>query len=214
MTMTATFAMADGAIKIGEIGPLTGAAAIYGTAVANGAQIAIDELNALGGQQYELNAQDDEGDAEKAINAYNALMDWGMQMMAGTVTTTPCTAVAAQAYEERLFMLTPSASSPVVTEGKDNVFRICFSDPDQGSASAQYIAEKKLAQKVAVIYNNSDSYSTGIYQVFEAKANIQAHGREDSPYGQPLDFWKEFLGLEGLLSDIPGDLKHPDVFQE
>ena len=61
-----------------------------------------------------------------------------------------------------------------------------------------------------------ESYFEGISEeeVFEAKANIQAHGREASPYGQPLDFWKEFLGLEGLLSDIPGDLKHPDVFQE
>lgn len=61
-----------------------------------------------------------------------------------------------------------------------------------------------------------ESYFEGISEeeVFEAKANIQAHGREATPYGQPLDFWKEFLGLEGLLSDIPGDLKHPDVFQE
>lgn len=75
--------------KIGEIGPLTGAAAIYGTAVANGAQIAIDELNALGGQQYELNAQDDEADAEKSVNAYNNLLDWGAQMMLATVTTNP-----------------------------------------------------------------------------------------------------------------------------
>ena len=163
-------ANAEGAIKIGMSGPMTGGAADYGISTRNGEQLAVDEINALGGIQLELNAQDDEGDAEKAINAYNVLMDWGMQMMAGTVTTTPCTAVAAQAYEERLFMLTPSASSPVVTEGKDNVFRICFSDPDQGSASAQYIADKKLAQKVAVIYNNSDSYSTGSYQVFEAKA--------------------------------------------
>ena len=101
MTMTATFAMADGAIKIGEIGPLTGAAAIYGTAVANGAQIAIDELNALGGQQYELNAQDDEADAEKSVNAYNNLLDWGAQMMLATVTTNPCIAVGAQAHEDR-----------------------------------------------------------------------------------------------------------------
>ena len=93
MTMSASMAMADGAIKIGEIGPLTGAAAIYGTAVANGAQIAIDELNALGGQQYELNAQDDEADAEKSVNAYNNLLDWGAQMMLATVTTNPCIAV-------------------------------------------------------------------------------------------------------------------------
>ena len=170
MTMTATFAMADGAIKIGEIGPLTGAAAIYGTAVANGAQIAIDELNALGGQQYELNAQDDEADAEKSVNAYNNLLDWGAQMMLATVTTNPCIAVGAQAYEDRVFMLTPSASSSDVTADKDNVYQVCFTDPAQGTASAQYIAEHKLAEKVAVIYNNADAYSTGIYQTFDAEA--------------------------------------------
>ena len=147
MTMTATFAMADGAIKIGGNdqviqGPL---------AVANGAQIAIDELNALGGQQYELNAQDDEADAEKSVNAYNNLLDWGAQMMLATVTTNPCIAVGAQAYEDRVFMLTPSASSSDVTADKDNVYQVCFTDPAQGTASAQYIAEHKLAEKVAVI---------------------------------------------------------------
>lgn len=159
-----------GAIKIGEIGPLTGAAAIYGTAVANGAQIAIDELNALGGQQYELNAQDDEADAEKSVNAYNNLLDWGAQMMLATVTTNPCIAVGAQAYEDRVFMLTPSASSADVTADKDNVYQVCFTDPAQGTASAQYISEHNLATKVAVIYNNADAYSTGIYQTFDAKA--------------------------------------------
>ena len=154
MTMSASMAMADGAIKIGEIGPLTGAAAIYGTAVANGAQIAIDELNALGGQQYELNAQDDEADAEKSVNAYNNLLDWGAQMMLATVTTNPCI----------------SASSADVTADKDNVYQVCFTDPAQGTASAQYISEHNLATKVAVIYNNADAYSTGIYQTFDAKA--------------------------------------------
>lgn len=170
MTMSASMAMADGAIKIGEIGPLTGAAAIYGTAVANGAQIAIDELNARGGQQYELNAQDDEADAEKSVNAYNNLLDWGAQMMLATVTTNPCIAVGAQAYEDRVFMLTPSASSADVTADKDNVYQVCFTDPAQGTASAQYISEHNLATKVAVIYNNADAYSTGIYQTFDAKA--------------------------------------------
>ena len=77
MTLTAPLALAEGAVKIGLIGPLTGAAAIYGNAVANGAQIAVDELNAKGGLQFELNAQDDEHDPEKSINAYNNLLGLG-----------------------------------------------------------------------------------------------------------------------------------------
>ena len=163
-------AVAEDAIKIGVIGPLTGPAAIYGTAVANAAKIAADELNALGGMQIEIDAQDDEHDPEKAINAYNTVLDNGAKVIVGTVTSGPCAAVAAKAYEERIFMLTPSASSTDVIADKDNVYQVCFTDPAQGAASAQYIAEHGLATKVAVIYNNGDVYSTGIYQTFEAKA--------------------------------------------
>ena len=160
-----------GTLKLGVIGPLTGGAAIYGNAVANGAKIAVDEINAEGtGFTIELQAQDDEHDAEKSVNAYHQLQDWGVQAIAGTVTTTPCIAVSAEANSDRVFMLTPSASAVAVTEGKDNVFQLCFADPNQGSASAQYIFDNKLASKVAIIYNNADAYSTGIYQTFKAKA--------------------------------------------
>ena len=166
----ASIAMAEDAVKIGLIGPMTGAAASYGTSVKQGVELAVEEVNALGGTQIELNVMDDEHDAEKSVNAYNNLWDWGCQMIIGSVTTTPCVAVGAVAYEERMFMLTPSASSTDVIANKDNVYQLCFTDPAQGSASAQYISEHELASKVAVIYNNADAYSTGIYQTFEAKA--------------------------------------------
>ena len=171
MAMTfASAAVAEDALKIGVIGPMTGGAAVYGNAVANGAQIAANEINALGGMQIILDVQDDEADPEKGINAYNATLDNGTQMILGTVTTAPCVAVAAQAYEERIFMLTPSASSADVTAGKDNAFQVCFTDPGQGLAAAEMIVEKKMGTKVGVIYNNADVYSTGIYQAFEARA--------------------------------------------
>ena len=163
-------AVAEDALKIGVIGPMTGGAAVYGNAVAHGAQIAANEINALGGMQIILDVQDDEADPEKGINAYNATLDNGTQMILGTVTTAPCVAVSAQAYEERIFMLTPSASSADVTSGKDNAFQVCFTDPGQGLAAANMIAEKKMGTKIGVIYNNADVYSTGIYQAFEARA--------------------------------------------
>ncbi|MDD5897660.1 MAG: ABC transporter substrate-binding protein [Clostridia bacterium] len=163
-------AVAEDALKIGVIGPMTGGAAVYGNAVAHGAQIAANEINALGGMQIILDVQDDESDPEKAINAYNATLDNGTQMILGTVTTAPCVAVSAQAYEERIFMLTPTASSADVTAGKDNAFQVCFTDPGQGMAAANMIAEKKMGTKIGVIYNNADVYSTGIYQAFEARA--------------------------------------------
>ena len=165
-----TAAMAEDTIKIGLIGPQTGGAAVYGMAVARAAQIAVDEINAQGSVQIALDVQDEEHDAEKSINAYNAVLDNGAQMILGSVTTTPCIAVAAQAYEDRVFMLTPSASSPAVIEGKDNMYQVCFTDPAQGAASADYIFQNKLGEKIGVIYNNGDVYSTGIYQTFETKA--------------------------------------------
>ena len=169
IAMTA-LASAD-AIKIGGSGPLTGPAADYGISVKNGAEIAVEEINAKAGETViELNFQDDEHDPEKAINAFNDVLDWGAQMIAGTVTTSPCIAVGAQAFEDRVFMLTPSASSVDVIADKDNVYQVCFTDPAQGAASADYISGHKLATKVAVIYNNADAYSTGIYNKFISEA--------------------------------------------
>ena len=165
-------AAAGTTFKIGGIGPVTGGAALYGLAVQRGAQIAVDEINAAGGingTQIEFNFQDDEADAEKSVNAYNSLKDWGMQMLMGTVTSTPCVSVAAKTAEDNMFQLTPSGSSVECVQN-DNAFRVCFSDPDQGKKSAQYIGEHKLATKVAVIYDSSDTYSTGIYESFKSEA--------------------------------------------
>ena len=158
--------------KIGGIGPVTGAAAVYGLAVKNGAQIAVDEINADGGingYQIDFQFQDDEHDAEKSVNAYNTLKDWGMQMIMGTVTSAPCVAVADKTMADNMFQITPSGSS-VECAQNPNVFRVCFSDPDQGAASATYIAENKLADKIAVIYDSSDVYSSGIYEKFASEA--------------------------------------------
>lgn len=163
------------AFYIGGIGPTTGGNAIYGEAAMNGAQIAIDEINAAGGingYQIEYNFQDDQSDAEKSVNAYNTLKDWGMQILMGTVTTSPCIAVADKTATDNMFELTPSASSTDVIVS-DNVFQICFTDPNQGTASAKYIKENNVATKVAIIYDSSDVYSSGIEAAFTAEAANQ-----------------------------------------
>ena len=161
--------------KIGGIGPITGDTAIYGTAVQNGIQLAVDEINADGGingYQIEYQFEDDQGDSEKSVNAYNTLKDWGMQMLVGTVTSTPCTAVVEETHADNMFQLTPSATA-VESIQYDNAFRMCFSDPSQGTVSADYIADNGLATKVAVIYDSSDTYSTGIYQSFASEADAK-----------------------------------------
>lgn len=186
-TITAAAAMAMAALtpvsvfaagetfKIGGIGPMTGAAATYGAAVENGIQLAVDEINAEGGingTKIEFKMEDDEHDAEKSVNAYNTLKDWGMQMLVGTVTSAPCIAVEAEAANDNMFLLTPSATAIDSIAG-ENAFRVCFSDPAQGTKSAQYIGENKIATKVAVIYDGSDPYSSGIYESFQAEAENQ-----------------------------------------
>ena len=162
----------DDKFYIGGIGPTTGGAAIYGTAVKNAAKIAVDEINEDGGidgHKIEYKFEDDQSDAEKSVNAYNTLKDWGMQVLLGTVTSTPCVAVADKTAQDNMFQVTPSASTTDVL-ANGNVFQICFTDPNQGTASAQYIAENKLASKVAVIYNSSDVYSSGISDKFIEEA--------------------------------------------
>ena len=159
------------AFKLGGTGPLTGDAAIYGLAAQRGAQIAVDEIKEAGGDiQFALKYEDDVNVPETAVNAYNALKEWGMQISLGSVTSQPGVSTSALAFEDRIFTMTPSGSSPDVISGKDNVDQMCFSDPNQGLASAQYIADKNLGEKVFIIWKNDDVYSTGIKEQFVKEA--------------------------------------------
>lgn len=170
-------AAAGETFKIGGIGPVTGSAAIYGTAVKNGIELAVKEINEAGGingYQIEYSFQDDECDNEKSINAYNTLKDWGMNMLVGSVTSGCCIAVAAESKNDNMFQITPSGSAVACIEDNENVFQVCFTDPNQGVAAAQYIGENALASKVAVIYDSSDVYSTGIYTKFAEEAANQS----------------------------------------
>lgn len=158
-------------IKVGTSGPLTGDYAVYGVAVANGLKLAFEEINAMGGLQFELQTQDDEADGEKAVNAYNKLMDWGMQIMAGPTTSGSALATAAECVNDNVFMLTPSASDAAVIATGDNIFQICFTDPNQGIGSADYIKTHNLATKIGIIYDSSNPYSAGIYAKFMERAD-------------------------------------------
>ena len=165
----------EAVFKIGSIGPLTGGAGAYGQAVKNGAQIAVDEINAAGGingVKVEFRMEDDEHDAEKSVNAYNILKDWGIQALVGTVTSAPCIAVEAEASNDNVFLITPSGTAVDCISG-DNAFRLCFSDPTQGTKSAEYIGMNGLGTKVAIIYDSSDPYSAGICESFKAEAGNQ-----------------------------------------
>ena len=172
-------AAADGAIKIGGSGTRTGPAAVYGNAVKVAAEMAVEEINAKGGIQFALQFEDDKHDAEEAATAYGTLKDGGMQISLATVTSAPGAAVSPLYQEDQTFAITPSGSSPSViyadgegmTGAYGNVFQMCFSDPNQGSGSATYIAaHPDLGSKIAVIYKNDDPYSKGIFDTFKAQA--------------------------------------------
>ena len=158
-------------IKVGGIGPITGAAATYGNAVKNAEELAVKEINAANGSDvFDWKFEDDEHDAEKSVNAYNSLKDWGMQVLAGPVTTTPTLAVAAESVNDNMFVMTPSASAQTVIETGDNVYQICFTDPNQGVNAAKFLAQKYADEKFVLFYNSGDAYSSGIADSFKAQA--------------------------------------------
>ena len=160
-----------GTVKIGMSGPLTGGASAYGLAVKAGMEVAVEEINAKGGLQIEFNAQDDEADGEKAVSAYNVLKDWGMQVMAGQVTTGSALAVAPESTADNMFNLTPSASAESLALTGDNIFQMCFTDPNQGASAAELVSTKFAGSKVGIIYDSSDDYSSGLYKGFSEKAS-------------------------------------------
>ena len=202
-----------GAIKIGGSGPLTGPAAVYGNAVKIAAEMAVEEVNAKGGVQFDLQFEDDKHDAEEAATAYGTLKDGGMQISLATVTSAPGAAVSPLYQEDQTFAITPSGSSPSViyadgtgmTGAYGNIFQMCFSDPNQGSGSATYIAaHPDLGSKIAVIYKNDDPYSKGIFDTFKAQAAAEGLEivYEGTFKGDESDFNVQLGDAQGAGADL------------
>ena len=163
-------ASSDASFKIGTIGPLTGANASYGKSVTQGVELGCKDFST---KELPLasKAEDDQADGEKAVNAFNTLLDWGMQALVGPTTTGASVAVAAECGNDpKTFMITPSASSEDVTKGKDCVFQVCFTDPNQGVNAAKFLAQKYANEKFVLFYNSGDAYSSGIADSFKAQA--------------------------------------------
>ena len=196
-------------VKVGGIGPITGDLAQYGTATQWGAQIAVDEINAMNGPiRLEYDFQDDTGVADTAVSAYNKLKDWAKNdplVIYGCTTTAPCVAVASETYADRYFQLTPSASSPDVTANKDNAFQMCFTDPGQGTAAAEYLKSAGLGTKIGVIYNNGDAYSTGIADAFIAHAKelgLEVVAAQTYPDDKTTDYTVQLNACKDAGADL------------
>ena len=159
---------------IGLSGPLTGAAAVYGTAVANSAKMAVDEINAAGGLNgvmFKLVVVDDMHDAAKIATNYASLLEGGMQLSLGTVTTAPGQEFKNLAKDDNVFFLTPSASADNIPEF-DNGYQMCFADGNQGKVAAEFVNANFAGQTIGVCYKADEVYSKGIYEQF--KANLSA----------------------------------------
>lgn len=196
-------------IKVGGIGPITGDLAQYGTATEWGAEIAVEEINAKNGPiKLDYRFEDDTGVADTAVSAYNSLKDWAKDaplVIYGCTTTAPCVAVASETFADRYFQLTPSASSPDVTANKDNAFQMCFTDPGQGVAAAEYLKNAGLGTKIGVIYNNGDAYSTGIANAFIAKAKevgLEVVATQTYPDDKTTDYTVQLNACKDAGADL------------
>ena len=190
--------------KIGGMGPLTGDAASYGISVKQGAEIAINEINAAGGvngRNLELVFEDDECDEEKAINAYNKVMDEGVIAILGAVTSGCSTAVSSVSVNDGILQITPSGSA-IECAANDNAFRICFTDPLQGQTMAKYISEQGY-KNVAIIYDAASDYSTGITEAFieEAKNVGITIAAEESFNSGDVDFKTQLTKIKDTNAD-------------
>ncbi|MBQ2106694.1 MAG: ABC transporter substrate-binding protein [Lachnospiraceae bacterium] len=159
---------------LGVSGPLTGGAAMYGQAVANAAQLAVDEINAAGGLngiQFKFVATDDMHDATKVSTNYSSLLEGGMQASLGTVTTAPGLEFKNLSAEDNVFFLTPSASGDAIPTNP-NGFQMCFADGNQGKVAAEFVNANFSGQTIGVMYKSDEAYSKGIFDQF--KANLDA----------------------------------------
>lgn len=162
----------DGTLRLGATGPLSGENASYGISVKNGAELAVKHLNEVDGLKFSFDMKDDKAEAKEATTNFDLLADGGMHASLGGVTSGAGEAFATKANANQIFALSPSASADPVIKDKEYSFRVCFGDPDQGVLAANYIKKNGYAN-VGALYDNSDSYSSGIYEAFKAEmANL------------------------------------------
>ncbi|MDD7266901.1 MAG: ABC transporter substrate-binding protein [Lachnospiraceae bacterium] len=202
-------------IVIGGLGPLTGKLAIYGVSSTNAMKLAFDEINkagGIGGKQVEFKLYDDKGEAAEAVNNYKKLKDDGITALLGCITSAPSEAVAAEAVKDKTPMVTPTGTQFNITKDRENVFRVCFTDPFQGTMLAKYAADTVKAKKVAVMKNTSSDYSDGVAEAFKAEAKKRGLEvvAEESYGNEDTDFRAQ---LTNIAKENPDVLMIPDYYQ-
>ena len=198
----------DKTLLLGLIGPMTGDYANYGTSTRDGAQIAVDEINAAGGVNgytFKLDAQDSQGDPDSAVSAYGMLMDNGMDVSLGCVLSGEAQSVITAAVEDGILIVTPTSSAVACIEGNPNAFRVCFNDAAQGTAAADYIADNNLGTKIAVFYQSDIDYSAGLYETFQTEAaarGLEIVEEQTFTAGSATDFSTQINAIRDSGCDV------------
>ena len=160
-------------IKIGVIAPLTGNYAQYGTAVKDGVELKVNEINKAGGingKKIELIIADSKGDVQESVNAFKKMVSQDkVSVVSGEVVSATSQAISGLAQQAKVPLISATATSLDVTKGKDFVFRTTFTDPYQGIATAKY-AKTKGVKSIAILTNSSNDYSVGIANAFKEQA--------------------------------------------
>lgn len=178
----------DTTIKLGSSGPLSGSVSIYGQAVKEGVELAVEEINAAGGvnvngtmMKLELvDFVNDEADPQKASAALTSLLEQDVDVVVGAVTSGATEGLITASLQYGVPVITPTGTADKLTVGDNgderdiraNVFRACFYDSYQGKFMAEYAAEKGV-KKAYVLYNNDEDYSKGLKDAFVATAGAK-----------------------------------------
>ena len=189
-----------GPILLGTISPNTGNLAAYGTAIMNGVNLAVEEINAAGGvlgSQIQVINADDQGDPTECMNAFNSLVSQGVGLIIGSVTSSCTSAITDSANEEEVVLTSPSSTADSITTEDDYVFRACYADSFQGAIAAAYAKQAGYA-KVGVVYCAADTYSKGLYDSFSAaceKYGVEVAAVESTASMDVKDYTNQFASL-------------------
>lgn len=157
-------------IKIGAYLSLTGTENTFGTTTEEGIKLAVKERNAKGGykgKKIELIVYDNRSQVSETGPVVSRLIDQdGVIAVLGEVASSRSLAAAPICQERGVPMISPSSTNAEVTQKGDMIFRVCFIDPDQGYAGAKFAIEKLKAKKAAVLFDQSQAYSTGLAKNF------------------------------------------------
>lgn len=208
----------EGEILVGEYGSMTGGQATFGQSTHNGIMVAIDEINNAGGvngRKLRVITEDDQSKAEEAANTVTKLISQNSVVaVLGEVASSSSLAAAPICQANKVPMITPSSTNEGVTKVGDYIFRMCFIDPYQGEAMANYLTKQAGMKRAAVLVDVKSDYSTGLAQFFERTflANggqivaKQSYAQGDSDFRSQLTTLKaanpEVIFVPGYYNDI------------